>query len=361
MSNRYDRDYDDDQAGRRDDRDGRPGYRRDDVEHAYGWSGPRGDQRSAPNAQGYNRPNQESREEGRWSNSDERRFGREGNYNRDEYNRQPSYGQSNYGQPSYGQPSYGQSNYGQSGYGPSNYDSSQRNAGRYGDHRSFSDQSFGDRSSSDRWSRGDSDRSRGDYDRFREDRSSSVRGLHQEQAWTRDPSSGNSYGYEYTTRWPGNNTNQPHQQGSRWEENRRDYNRGASTFGNYSEQLRGAGHAGKGPKGYVRSDERIREDISDRLSDDDEIDASDITVTVTKGEVRLEGTVADRHAKHRAEDIAESVSGVRDVSNHLRAKKGFLKELGDKLTGDDSNEHRGHAGSGTRNSPTPNGTVNANR
>ena len=93
--------------------------------------------------------------------------------------------------------------------------------------------------------------------------------------------------------------------------------------GNYGRapSPRSSGHSGKGPKGYTRSDERIREDVSDRLSDDDEVDASDITVTVSNAEVRLEGSVSDRHSKHRAEDIAESVSGVRDVSNHLRTRK----------------------------------------
>jgi hypothetical protein len=111
-------------------------------------------------------------------------------------------------------------------------------------------------------------------------------------------------------------------------------------------------HVGKGPKGYTRSDERIREDVCDRLSDDDEVDASEISVTVKGGEVTLEGTVTDRHSKHRAEDIAESVSGVRDVSNRLRTRKNLLQELGDKLTGDDEAEHHGHSGSGTRNSPS---------
>src|SRR6187431_1632181 len=53
------------------------------------------------------------------------------------------------------------------------------------------------------------------------------------------------------------------------------------------------GNQGKGPKGYKRPDHRIREDVCDRLSDDDELDASEITVTVKDGEVTLEGTVND--------------------------------------------------------------------
>src|SRR5690606_19937537 len=35
-------------------------------------------------------------------------------------------------------------------------------------------------------------------------------------------------------------------------------------------------HRGKGPRNYTRSDDRIKEDINDRLSDDPFIDASDI-------------------------------------------------------------------------------------
>jgi len=77
-------------------------------------------------------------------------------------------------------------------------------------------------------------------------------------------------------------------------------------------------HKGKGPKNYSRSDDRIKEDINDRLSDDPFIDASDIDVTVTNGEVTLSGTVDERSSKRRAEDIAENVSGVKNVENRIR-------------------------------------------
>jgi BON domain len=77
-------------------------------------------------------------------------------------------------------------------------------------------------------------------------------------------------------------------------------------------------HRGRGPKGYTRSDERIQEDINDRLTDDAYIDASEIEVSVRQGEVTLTGTVDSRMAKRRAEDIADSVSGVKHVQNNLR-------------------------------------------
>lgn len=77
-------------------------------------------------------------------------------------------------------------------------------------------------------------------------------------------------------------------------------------------------HRGRGPKNYTRSDDRIREDVSDRLSDDAHLDASDIEVSVNNGEVTLNGTVDERFAKRHAEDIAESVSGVSHLQNNLR-------------------------------------------
>ncbi|PCF91873.1 hypothetical protein CPA46_07650 [Sphingopyxis terrae subsp. ummariensis] len=77
-------------------------------------------------------------------------------------------------------------------------------------------------------------------------------------------------------------------------------------------------HRGRGPKNYRRSDERIRDDVNDRLSDDRWVDASDVSVDVGEGEVTLSGEVSDRYAKRRAEDCAEAVSGVRHVQNNLR-------------------------------------------
>jgi osmotically-inducible protein OsmY len=76
--------------------------------------------------------------------------------------------------------------------------------------------------------------------------------------------------------------------------------------------------AGRGPSGYQRSDERIREDINDRLTDDPYIDATHIRVAVKGGEVTLEGNVDDRESKRRAEDLVEAITGVKDVRNQIR-------------------------------------------
>jgi hypothetical protein len=80
-----------------------------------------------------------------------------------------------------------------------------------------------------------------------------------------------------------------------------------------------------GPKNDARSDERIREDLCDRLqhlASRGHLDPSDIEVTVRDGEVTLDGTVPQRDWKHRAEDLAEAVIGVKGVENRIRVLRG---------------------------------------
>lgn len=84
----------------------------------------------------------------------------------------------------------------------------------------------------------------------------------------------------------------------------------------------GGSYRGVGPRGYRRSDDRIREDVGERLTDDPHIDASAIEVTVSQGEVTLSGTVDRRAAKRRAEDVVEAVPGVTHVQNNLRVERG---------------------------------------
>ena len=86
---------------------------------------------------------------------------------------------------------------------------------------------------------------------------------------------------------------------------------------------RGArGHRGKGPAGYVRPDASIADDIIDRLTDDDTLDASQILLQVEGGVVTLSGNVPTRAMKHRAEDIAAEARGVADVRNMIRVDDG---------------------------------------
>jgi BON domain-containing protein len=78
-------------------------------------------------------------------------------------------------------------------------------------------------------------------------------------------------------------------------------------------------YQGRGPRGYRRSDERIKEDINDRLSEG-YLDATEIEVQANNGEIVLTGTVDSRIDKRRAEAIAENVSGVNNVENRLRVR-----------------------------------------
>jgi hypothetical protein len=79
-------------------------------------------------------------------------------------------------------------------------------------------------------------------------------------------------------------------------------------------------HTGRGPRGYQRSDDRIREEINDRLTAHGLVDATDVECRVVDGEVTLTGYVDSRAAKRAAEDVADDLYGVREVHNHLRIR-----------------------------------------
>jgi osmotically-inducible protein OsmY len=103
---------------------------------------------------------------------------------------------------------------------------------------------------------------------------------------------------------------------------------GSRTYGNASPEwsytdvwMMPGPMTGRGPEGYQRSDERIKEDVCERLTQHGQLDASNIKINVTACEVTLEGTVDSRGAKRMAEDTVESVSGVRDVHNQLRVQQ----------------------------------------
>lgn len=83
-----------------------------------------------------------------------------------------------------------------------------------------------------------------------------------------------------------------------------------------------SGFRGLGPRGYRRSDDRIREDLCDRLTDDDAIDARGISVHVAQGEVTLAGHVGSWRMSRAAEACARACCGVRDVRNGLHVRGG---------------------------------------
>lgn len=110
--------------------------------------------------------------------------------------------------------------------------------------------------------------------------------------------------------------------GSTWDRDR-GFGSGEGRSGALSGMFRG-----KGPKGYQRSDDRIREDVCECLTDDSMIDATNIEVTAKNGEVTLSGTVNTREEKRRAIDIVEDLSGVKDVHNNLRVASTVGSALG---------------------------------
>jgi hypothetical protein len=80
----------------------------------------------------------------------------------------------------------------------------------------------------------------------------------------------------------------------------------------------GGKFAGVGSRDYERPDERILEDIHARLMQHGLIDASDIEVTVRRGQVLLTGTVPNEQMKQMAEEVARSVWGVDNVESGIR-------------------------------------------
>jgi hypothetical protein len=96
----------------------------------------------------------------------------------------------------------------------------------------------------------------------------------------------------------------------------------SASMGTYMDRAQSyGGFSGRGPRGWRRSDERIREDVNERLTMHPDIDATDIDVQVRECEVVLSGTVDDRRVKRMAEELAENISGVKEVHNQIRVQR----------------------------------------
>jgi hypothetical protein len=101
----------------------------------------------------------------------------------------------------------------------------------------------------------------------------------------------------------------------------------------------------RGPKGYQRSDERLQEEVSDRLMHQN-IDCSEVEIKVQNGEVTLTGTIQNKQDKRMIEDIAESIMGVKEVNNQLKVSRGAQSENKESTTSATTNT------SPTKNTPT---------
>lgn len=196
--------------------------------------------------------------------------------------------------------SYGGTRYGDE-YG-SNYGAGfERGEGRYRDTTDYSQRSSYPGGYQSRGTYGQGGRSYGEYER------GEGRRYGQDRDW-----------YEGRGGWEGRDRYEGDDRG--WWDRLQDTV--ASWFGDEDAERRRQmerPYRGRGPKGYRRSDDRIKEDVNDRLSEG-YLDATEVDVSVSGGEVVLSGTVDSRADKRRAEAIAENVSGVSNVENRLRVR-----------------------------------------
>jgi hypothetical protein len=129
------------------------------------------------------------------------------------------------------------------------------------------------------------------------------------------------------------------------------YGRGFNEQGQFS--VRGdwsetGPYRGMGPRNYVRSDERIYEEVCERLTRHGQVDASEIEIEVKDGEITLNGTVNTRREKRMAEDALETVSGMREIHNRLRVHQ--RQDQGQNWT-----DRVGHSGIYPASGPMPEG------
>jgi hypothetical protein len=211
------------------------------------------------------------------------------------------HGESQYGQGGYGPSPYGQDHrqggYAQGGYGQGSYNARTYNPRPY-DQGEYNQSGYG----------------RGDFAQVGfghggDPRQGHALGDYRQQGYGQSGYGQSGYG---RGGYGQSGYNQGYAQG--------DEGWGSAGYGMGGQQGRQS-HRGKGPRNYARSDERITEDLNEWLMQDDSIDATHINVSVSNGEVTLEGTVEQRWMKHRIEDLAERCSGVKDVENRIRVKR----------------------------------------
>ena len=237
-------------------------------------------------------------DQGRWSQSGYNR-GRESSA---QFGGGPFQGEGSRGQ-GYGNQGSGNQGYGSQGFSGGHYGGFANEGfpgqGNYGGNRGFSNQGY----SGPPFNQGSTGQSRG----------FSGQGTWNQSGWGQ---SGQNYGQRFGQGYAGPDEGAQGFGGQGF--GNQSYAGQGSGNRSYTGRYQGRGFAGRGPKGYQRSDERIKEQISERLMDDDDIDASEITLDVKNGEATLTGTVRSREEKRAAEEIAEQSPGVREVQNHLR-------------------------------------------
>lgn len=79
--------------------------------------------------------------------------------------------------------------------------------------------------------------------------------------------------------------------------------------------------APEGPRARRKPDDSLAREIHEILTTDPELDSTDIEVVVEGGAVTLTGDVEHPDAKLLAEELTESVAGVRLVHNRLVVRR----------------------------------------
>ncbi len=75
------------------------------------------------------------------------------------------------------------------------------------------------------------------------------------------------------------------------------------------------------PRAIHRSGAELHEDICEALLAREDLDTSDVTVTVHEGQVTLDGSVPERSMRYLIEDVAAGHPAVHDVDNRIRVRR----------------------------------------
>lgn len=86
-------------------------------------------------------------------------------------------------------------------------------------------------------------------------------------------------------------------------------------------------HSGKGPKGWARTDGRVREQVCERLMEDRLLDGREVEVAVEGGVVTLRGEVPGASDPQLAEMLTRETPGVREVRNEIVHRPGPRRPL----------------------------------
>lgn len=103
-----------------------------------------------------------------------------------------------------------------------------------------------------------------------------------------------------------------------------------------------ATNAGKGPRGWTIRDDRLVEEVSDRLMEDRLLDARGVQVSANAGVVTLAGEVPGASDVAHAEMLARQTAGVAQVVNQLTVHPG--QRAVDKLGREDAPHYEGKWG-----------------